>query len=301
LASVLGSPRVIAWRFIKPEQFFKGQFQNREKEIVNRFMTMRSSIATFILLAFSVSAVQASDAWRISEIFSSSDGQAQYIKLGSTTANQHVPGGLTITASFGGVENVYTFPDNPGDQSLLIGTQAFVDATGLAVDYVIPPGFLPMDGGSLDFAGVDSISYGADQLPLNGIQALRADGEVALASPVNFAGNTADVEIPVAAFFDDSSGLVYLPVVDVPGLGTVNARMQLSRVDPIEFTLSHAVIYDQQIIPGNSAARLENQSYLYIPSVRVANELYEVRMRLLGEDPIRFGHLDVISVIDLTP
>lgn len=268
---------------------------------MNRFTIILSSIAVFILLAFSVSAVQASDAWRISEIFSSSDGQAQYIKLGSTTASQHVPGGQTITAGNhqSGRENVFTFPGNPANQSLLIGTQAFVDATGLAVDYTIPPGFLSLQGGSLNFAGVDSMSYGAQQLPLNGIQALRADGEVAFASPVNFAGNTANVEIPVAAFFDDSSGLLHLPVVDVPGQGTVNARLQLSRTDPIEFTLAHAIIYDQQIIPGNSALQIQNESYyLYIPSVRVGNELWEISMELLGEDPILFGHLDVISVTD---
>ena len=82
---------------------------------------------------------------------------------------------------------------------MLIATQA-VAASGLITpDYVMPDRFVPTDGGVLDFAGVDSLSYPI--LPTDGVNALFANTTPGPNTgpnlATNFAGQTA--RIPAGA------------------------------------------------------------------------------------------------------
>ncbi len=53
---------------------------------------------------------------------------------------------------------------------VLIATQGFAQLGLITPDYVIPNGFLPLTNGTINYAGVDHVSYTA--LPTDGVSAL---------------------------------------------------------------------------------------------------------------------------------
>lgn len=269
-------------------------------------MVLSLRLVPLLLLLFSP-VLLAFEEWRISEIFSSSDGQLQYVVLTSSVANQNNLAGRTLVArnATGGDERSYTFPTNLAgstqNRSVLIATQNFSSATGLALDYVIPAGFVHTEGGSVNFSGVDALFYQAVELPRNGSQALKADNSVAIAMPTNFQGQSVNPQVAVTLRFDDTTGLLHLPVVDVAGLGIVNASLQLTSDDPIQFSLVSAYEYNSGISSGEGAAQVDANGALYLPAVGVGNEIYEVRMDLLDPNTYVFGNLAVLSVTTPTP
>ena len=95
------------------------------------------------------------------------------------------------------------------------------------------------------------------------------------------------------AAFDGATGVLTLPVVDVPGTGVVNAGLRLSKDNPIEFTLQSAQIYSTAVTLNSKSARVRDGGVLYIPSAQVGSQLYELNMTLLRQDPITFGNLQV--------
>jgi len=104
------------------------------------------------------------------------------------------------------------------------------------------------------------------------------------------------LQAQTAPSFDGSTGVLALPVVDVPGTGVVNATLGLSNQNPIQFTLQSASVYATPPTVDTTAARVVNGSTLYIPRVRVGNEFYELNMGLVNSNPIIFGNLQVVSV-----
>ena len=50
----------------------------------------------------------------------------------------------------------------------MIATQGFAALGVLAPDFVVPNNFINTSSGTVDFAGVDNIVYGAGQLPTDG-------------------------------------------------------------------------------------------------------------------------------------
>ena len=103
------------------------------------------------------------------------------------------------------------------------------------------------------------------------------------------------LQAQTAPSFDSSTGVLSLPVVDVPGTGVVNATLGLSNQNPIQFTLQSASVYATPPTVDGSAARVLNGSTLYIPRVQVGSDLYELNMSLVSGDPIIFGNLQVVS------
>jgi len=99
-----------------------------------------------------------------------------------------------------------------------------------------------------------------------------------------------------APSFNGSTGVLSLPVVDVPGTGVVNATLGLSNQNPIQFTLQSASVYTTPPTVDSSSPRVVNGSTLYIPRVQVGNDLYELNMGLVSGAPIIFGNLQVVSV-----
>ncbi len=257
----------------------------------------------FVVLLFSALPAQAVDAWRISEIFSNTDGAVQYVKLTTTSNDQQGLSGRTLRAlnAAGGVGQTFTFPSSlsssqTANKSVLIGTVAFSGFTQLHVDYQLPAGFLFTEGGTVQLVGIDSVAYQRTQLPRNGVQALRFDGATVIANPVNFAGQTVTVDVAVTSLFDNGTAVLNLPVVDVPGTGIVNASLQLTRQDPFEFSLSDAYVYGGGVTAGPRAVRLLEGGVLNVPSVRVGGELYNLNMTLINSNTIVFGNLSVHSV-----
>lgn len=103
------------------------------------------------------------------------------------------------------------------------------------------------------------------------------------------------------AAFDGATGVLTLPVVDVPGTGVVNAGLRLSKDNPIEFTLQSAQVYTTPVTLDNKSVRVRDGGVLYIPRVQVGSQLYELNMTLIKPDPITFGNLQVLGVTNVTP
>ncbi len=170
-----------------------------------------------ILLVASGSAIATFHLWQIKELYSDAGGTVQFIKLTALAGGQQFIGGRTITSSQAGVTRSFTFPtDLAGDtaivtggdngygscgvygtmctttyKSFLIGTQGFAALNIVQPDYIVPNGFLFTSNGTVNYAGVDVVSYVS--LPLDGRMSLKRDGSVSINSPINFAGVSVSV------------------------------------------------------------------------------------------------------------
>lgn len=98
------------------------------------------------------------------------------------------------------------------------------------------------------------------------------------------------------AIFNSETGVLSLPIVNVPGTGVVDATLNLTNTDPIEFTLHSATFYSTPPVLDELSVQVQNGSVLYIPRVQVGSEFYELNMSLLNGNPIIFGNLQVLSV-----
>ena len=112
------------------------------------------------------------------------------------------------------------FPGNLASSStagrrVLIATPGFAALGLVTPDYTIPNGFLATDGGTLNYAGVDAVTYSS--LPTDGVNALNRSGSPVRNLATNFAGQSASVTavtapiIPVAGVWwnpnESGSGL----------------------------------------------------------------------------------------------
>lgn len=118
--------------------------------------------------------------WDVVEVYSNADGSIQYIELFTASAGQGVLDAHTLTSNSDGVQRTFTFDGNvttpTANQRLLLATPGFSDLPGaVAPDYVLPCGpFFDPDATAvtLNFAGVDTLVFGAAQLPTDGTLAL---------------------------------------------------------------------------------------------------------------------------------
>ena len=163
--------------------------------------------------------------WEIAELYSNADGTIQFVQLRETlgAAGEHLLAGraLTVTRA-GGVAKSYVFPNdlpspNTANRYVLIATQGYVDAgatygefRSAMPDYVMPNQFLPTDGGTINYAGVDSVSFGP----------LPVDGSLALYTPVS--GSYLDVN--VARSF--AGGVATLPTLAVTAVEYYNPSLR---------------------------------------------------------------------------
>ena len=116
------------------------------------------------LLSLSFAAMAEFHTYVIDEIYSNADGTLQYVVLKEAQGLDGMANltGLALTATHAGVTKTYHFGLDLGsaltaNKRVLIATQA-VAATGLITpDYVIPDRFVPTDGGTLDYAGLDGL------------------------------------------------------------------------------------------------------------------------------------------------
>jgi hypothetical protein len=160
---------------------------------------LRSSALRFLLAAFAMLWAQAASASfhivSISEVYSDASGNVQYIVLQANAGGQQFLAGHRITTHQGSAAHTFTFPaDLPGDTSgrkFLVATQGFANLGIVTPDYVVPNGFLFQSNGSIDYAGVSTVAYGS--LPVDGIHAIDAQGNVVKTTPTNFAGASAAI------------------------------------------------------------------------------------------------------------
>jgi len=174
----------------------------------------------------SVPALASFHLWQIDEVYSNASGTVQYIEFATSAAGEEFLTGHGITAKSPdamyepGATNTYTFTtDLPGDSAnhhFLIATQGFADLHVVAPDYVVPNGFLPLPTATINYAGVDSVTYGS--LPADGVHSIDRNGTAVVNSPTNFAGQSGSLTVtaatasalenPQAGSFQSGVGLV---------------------------------------------------------------------------------------------
>lgn len=267
-------------------------------------------IAVSLVITGSIQPSQADfDQWQINEVFASADGSIQFIELSTSAANQQDLRGQFLVATDGvsQQQNSLVFPSNligeTANTSVLIATDGFALLTGLTPDFVIDAGFLPLAGGSLNFAdGTSTVVYEAGQLPQNGIQSINGQVEPQLASPKSFAAFTADnIQVPIRASVNGETLVLNVPVLDVPGVGLANVSFQVD-LQTQEFTLlNNSYFYGPGIVAGDNAAEFQNNLILYLPALLFGTDVFELNLTLLSGEPIVFGNPAIISVTNLVP
>lgn len=136
--------------------------------------------------------------WVINELYSNVSGTIQFIEFREIAGldGQDLLAGHALTSTRGAIVNTFVFPSDlpvPATalKNFLVGTQGYAALNVVAPNYIIPDGFLFTNGGSLDYAAVDSLVYGA--LPTDGVLSIGRTGAAAVNSPTNFAGNTGSI------------------------------------------------------------------------------------------------------------
>ena len=155
-------------------------------------------LACLLLLSAAPVAHAAFHLFRIQELYSNADGTVQFVVLGESGGldNENLWGGLTLRATpTGGATRTFTFPNNlprnTANRRVLVATPGFAALGLVTPDYTMPPGFLPVGGGTVSYAGVSQVTFAS--LPTDGANALFATGTVGPNVAANFAGQSASV------------------------------------------------------------------------------------------------------------
>lgn len=184
----------------------------------------RALVVFAFVLVFSMSPRglnAASHLWRITEVFSNSEGTVQFVELHEILGAQSE---LFITHCwFESIANgnIFRFPrdltEPTGNKYLLLATQGFADLPGApSPDFIIPDGFFAPDGDTLWYGpaqNYDNFVFEPGDLPMDGVNSIqitryapttrtRDEFEIGVNSPTNFSGETGSVELdsPDAAF-----------------------------------------------------------------------------------------------------
>jgi len=161
-----------------------------------------------VVVFFAAAAAAEFHTFQIDELYSNADGTIQYIVLQESAGmnGENMLGGQQLVSNSPAGPKTLVFPANlPGgncgyygctpsptaNRRVLIATPGFAALGLMARDYTIPNGFLAVDGGTVNYAFVDQVSYAA--LPTDGVSALNRDGSISQNLATNFAGASATV------------------------------------------------------------------------------------------------------------
>jgi hypothetical protein len=158
-------------------------------------------LVVFAAAVFASSAHAAFHLFRVDQVYSNADGNVQYVVMREVTGSDGESfwqGNPLTTTSAAGTQQ-FLFPANlpspsTASRSVLIATSGFAALGVVAPDYTIPAGFIPRTGGTLNYAGVDTITLPA--LPADGVTAVDRNGNPVAATPTNFAGATGMLATP---------------------------------------------------------------------------------------------------------
>jgi hypothetical protein len=143
--------------------------------------------------------------FQIEQLYSNADGSVQFIVLHQSGGpnGENFWAGQTLTSTRAGASKSLMFPGNlpstaTSGRRVLIATSGFAALGIVTPDYEIPNGFLPTDGGTLNYAGVDQWTYAS--LPTDGANAINRNGVEIPNLATNFAGQTGSVVAAPTAF-----------------------------------------------------------------------------------------------------
>ena len=168
------------------------------------------------LLLASVATVASAEfhTYVIEQLFSNASGTVQFIVMHESQgmSAEYFWQGNQITSTSLGQTQRYTFPTNlqigamcnpypygcpaavptsTANTRVLIATQGFADLQIVTPDYVVPNGFLSTSGGTVNYAGVDQMTYAS--LPTDGTTALNRSGATMPNMATNFEGASGSV------------------------------------------------------------------------------------------------------------
>ncbi len=203
--------------------------------------TFRFLVAALLLLPAGAHA--SFHLWNIEQAYSNADGTVQFIQLRAFSSGQEFIQGHSIAVTQNATRHTFTFTSSlPGDsatttgggdyggggmmtnyKTLLLGTQGFANLNMVQPDYIVPDGFLFVDGGTIDWGtGFDKWTYSS--LPTDGMNALYRSGGVMMNVAMNFAGASGSVSVSAGKI--DAQGLWWnSPAGSESGWG-VNVTMQ---------------------------------------------------------------------------
>jgi hypothetical protein len=135
--------------------------------------------------------------WRVKEIFSNADGTIQYVEVWEANGTPGEVG--TANHMVTSNANSFTIPQNVAspttNRSLLLATQGFADLGVVTPDYIIVDNFFALDGDSISYTPLHTVTFGSGDLPTDGVLALLADLTTAVNSPQNYAGEMGSVDL----------------------------------------------------------------------------------------------------------
>ena len=191
-----------------------------------------ASIAALSIVAASAARAEY-HTFQIEQIFSNANGTVQFVVMhemfGQDGESLWAGNSLTIGAqafmfnrNLPGGTPAYGYgmgtPSPTANKRVLIATQGFADLGLVTPDFVVPNGFLPTGGGTLNYAGVDSVTFGA--LPTDGVHAINRSGAMIQNLATNFSGQSASVAAAVpAAAIVPVGGVYYDPNQSGSGFG----------------------------------------------------------------------------------
>jgi hypothetical protein len=165
---------------------------------------MKRPIIGFAIVMFCLAAAPVQAAfhlWRMTELFSNADGTIQFLELGDGSNGEQFLAGNNLTSSSTGGSHSYEFPSNlnssaTANKRFLVGTEGFAALGVVTPDFVVPNGFFFQNGGTINFAGVDTWNHAA--LPTDG-RSMQRSGNLVTNSPQNFAGQSGTVTLSASA------------------------------------------------------------------------------------------------------
>ncbi len=170
-------------------------------------------------LGLSTSADASFHTWDISEIYTDSTGGIQFIELVENAGFdfQHEFANISISSD----SAVFTFPTDlsvgtaTANLRLILGNAAYNAAPGaVAADYLLPDSFFSAAGDTINFGGVDSVTFA--NLPTDGSNSFNYTGgsgsgkTTSPNSPTNLASQVGSVPEPSSAALLMAGGVAAL-------------------------------------------------------------------------------------------
>jgi hypothetical protein len=186
--------------------------------------TLRTCTLTILLLATSA-ALANFHTFRIEQLYSNADGTVQFVVMRESAGDngEHLWSGQMLTSSGAGNQSITFMSNLPSSSTagkrVLVATPAFAALGLVTPNYTIPSGFLPLVNGTVNFAGVDHVSY--TSLPTDG-NAIDHNGNPIPNLATNFAGASASVPAtqtptPTDTIITPDKGLWWDPAEDGTG------------------------------------------------------------------------------------
>jgi len=178
------------------------------------------------------SALAGSHLWRFNEVFSNASGTVQFVELKESIgamSETFVIGKWVLSDATG---KQFVFPENltppTSHKHLLLATAGFAALPGAPTpDYIVPDSFFSTGPDTVRYWTYSAaiMSWGAGELPTDGVLSLSIDGTTGTNSPTNYAGETGSVVAGAPVPATSTWGLlVFALVVAAAGMASVIDR-----------------------------------------------------------------------------